>query len=547
MVLSTPDAVVAAAAGVKRKALPATARKATSGSATTKKRAPARKKQRKALGELDPEVVNRIRSPEPPQSQSLDQPVPSISGTQRLVLTIEADTEDEVEIAETQATDDLNGPAEKSKKVLLLEEGNEVDVEEVYLQYDVSYCIRLGARKEFQHPFLPQSLEANHLFKSIVRPHLLPVVEDLKASSGDRELSFKSTAIKLINNDSKTKNLERWFTGCDEKKIDWFAINNALLSWGEIWRQGRAISVEFTFVMNATLKRQQQLPQKGEKRNKVSPTKGMLEELAARREALRDSGDEGDDEDVIERSTGDNIALKMKETYKVYRCPAKQFCKKNSAWCWVDVPHGGRHFSINNVVIKKLWVYYLKHPEVEISQATIPEEVKQLLYADQKPEKITNTPSSQDSQHTVFYQPWPSAAPSATTSPISLPPSLSIAPPVLIGKRDRLVRDYIAWQEEQYESSNSFVNLARAEEVLLEADIDLELIWREKEEMKELLMKAGVTRGVSTRIVNDIETFAEKIDKEREEELIERELREVGARAGDIITDTLRYQAIDWP
>jgi len=103
---------------------------------------------------------------------------------------------------------DLNEPV-AVKQPKLLKKGKEVNIEEAYINYDVSYYIRIGttARKEFQYTFAPQSLELSYLFKLVVRPHLDPIVENLKATS-DRDLTFARTTIKLIIYD-KVRNYER--------------------------------------------------------------------------------------------------------------------------------------------------------------------------------------------------------------------------------------------------------------------------------------------------------------------------------------------------
>jgi len=58
--------------------------------------------------------------------------------------------------------------------------------------------------------------------------------------------------------------------------------------------------------------------------------------------------------------------------------------------------------------------------------------------------------------------------------------------------------------------------------------------------MKELLIKEGITRRLATRIISNIDVFIEKLRREREDEVIEKELLNISTRNSDII-NTTRY------
>jgi hypothetical protein len=363
----------------------------------------------------------------------------------------------------------------------------------IYIHYSIEWKIAVNNRA-----IMPKDTDQDLVLEPAA--HWEHFLEDKLKSvllKKKRPLVSDDTTVVVSVTDRKTRDLEKRF---DETSIDWPLIQKQLVSWGELFRAGKTLrlTLSFNYVEATTT-----LVRGPSQRTRASTTNQMLAERSAQLDAEESSGQPSIWRDV----------------YNLMRCPGAP-CNLGP-YCWGD-PDGKKRYKLNTHHLRDLIRHVEKGKELR-SHSDVPEHIREQLYAEDqqrlKGHQRANSAPAANFPHiniTNVLPGQPHQSPPLGSSPALAPVPDMPAIPLTInhlgiaGKRDVVMGEYFAWQEEQVQGEDQKADYRRAFDYLINEGLDLELISHDRNVADDLEVKAGVKRGIAQRSVGDIDRWVKR-------------------------------------
>lgn len=224
------------------------------------------------------------------------------------------------------------------------------------IRYTVEWKITTSERSKSNKKILARNTEQNVVLSPttfwnfILRTKLKKALKKIPPS---RQFTAEDTNVVVSVNDRSERDLVKQYDGT---KIEWMAIENQLLAWGELFHRGKKLRVNLAlhFVVSGP----EPAPAR---RGRQSATTRMLTEL---------------DEQAERDQTSGRPAV-WQGVYQLMRCPGPP-CHLGPH-CWRDSA-GKKHYRLMTHQPKRL-VQYKEDGNKLDSHDDVPEDVRQELYA----------------------------------------------------------------------------------------------------------------------------------------------------------------------
>ncbi|KAJ5100912.1 hypothetical protein N7456_006964 [Penicillium angulare] len=314
---------------------------------------------------------------------------------------------------------------------------------------------------------------------------LKPAVEEMlqmKKKNGQRVRS-EGTAVIVKTDDRSQGNLELFCAAT----IDWKSVEKQLRKWSNLVRTGKTLTIDIVFHYRGD----DEVPQKGEKRGRVSATSRML----AERQRHIDI-----EEEMTERpATWDLV-------YSLMRCNVRS-CPHKSDWCWED-PADKKHYKLRVPHLERL-IDYVDGGGCLDTHDDVPNDIRRdLVLESQKGRKSkkTDVVSNGQSYPPTIINVLPAQTGSTPTFSCS-PKGRSADEHVIIpGPREAAVREYCRWLESRATDEAYKAGFRKICQVTLENHLDLELILEDPD--SGFFVQRGIQIGTARRFLRDIDEWA---------------------------------------
>jgi hypothetical protein len=278
--------------------------------------------------------------------------------------------------------------------------------------------------------------------------------------------------------------------------IDWSKIEKQFLTWGELFRSGKrlTINVSFNYVDSRP---QTGTTKRGTKRGS-SATQRMLDERAAQL-------------DAEENSSGE--APVWRDVYNLMQCPGPP-CALGTH-CWRD-PIGKKHYKLRTHHLKSL-IDFVVQGNILRSHDDVPEYIREQLVAEeqQRNERQPKQPATAPTPYPPISitNVLPSSHQTSTASSVDSSTYSGAAPTSfhkldLPGTLDAAVRLYSEWQQSNFDDEAIKIDVQKARDAALAEGLDLEQMYTDQDH--EFFVQKGVRRGVARRYIHDIAEWAKR-------------------------------------
>lgn len=244
----------------------------------------------------------------------------------------------------------------------------------------------------------------------------------MKKKNGQRVRS-EGIAITVKAGDRSQQNLEPFCAAT----IDWNLVEKQLRKWSNLVRMGKTLTIDIVFHYRGD----DEVPQKVEKRGRVSATSRMLAERQRRLNI---------EEDITERpATWDLV-------YGLMRCDVRS-CPHKCDWCWED-PQDKKHYKLRALYLERL-IDYVDGGGCLDTHDDVPNDIRRDLVLEiQKGRKsrktdVTNGPLYPSTIINVL----PAQKGSTPIVSSCLHNALSDEHVIIPGPREVAVREYCEWLE----------------------------------------------------------------------------------------------------
>ncbi|KAJ6004602.1 hypothetical protein N7540_012971 [Penicillium herquei] len=318
---------------------------------------------------------------------------------------------------------------------------------------------------------------------------LKPAVEEMlqmKKKNGQRVRS-EGTAVIVKADDRSQQNLELFCAAT----IDWKSVEKQLRKWSNLVRSGKTLTIDIVFHYRGD----DEVPQKGEKRGRVSATSRMLAERKRHIDI---------EEEITERPATWDLA------YSLMRCDVRS-CPHKSDWCWED-PTDKKHYKLRVPHLERL-IDYVDDGGCLDTHDDVPNDIRRdLVLESQKGRnsKKTEVPSG------PLYPPAIINVLPAQNGGVPAVSSLRRSTDehvVIPGPREAAVREYCKWLESRAIDEAYKAGFRKICEVTLENHLDLELILEDPD--CSFFVQRGIQIGTARRFLRDINEWASMMESTR--------------------------------
>jgi hypothetical protein len=283
----------------------------------------------------------------------------------------------------------------------------------------------------------------------------------------------------------------------DHLGIDWTAVENQLLRWGELCRRGKKLRLSITFKYVEDDRLSKTTSGRVEKRGRSSVAKRMLNE----RDAQLDAEENASGQKSVWRSV-----------YNLMRCPSSS-CHLGPH-CWQD-PNGKKHYRLRSHHLKRL-IAFVENGATLQSHEDVPENFREELYREEqhrlesqqsKNNKMAGTPGSCHPINIHFNgtQPGPQSEGSnpMAASAMLLPPNDQVMDALnILGLRDEAGRNYSVWHEANVGDDKLKAQFRQTCNVASANGLDLKLIHNDQD--PSFFVDKGKMVGIARQFVRDI-------------------------------------------
>jgi len=287
----------------------------------------------------------------------------------------------------------------------------------------------------------------------------------------------------------------------DELDIDWAVVENQLVAWSHLLRDGRQLRIDISFIYKETTQQVAVRTQQTTRRGGVTAT-----QLAERAELLDEQEAAG-------------LTTVWKEVYSLIRYTGSP-CQRT--YCWRD-PENRKHYKLNTSVLTKL-IDYAEEGNTLRTHGDVPSWIRELIYAkeqqDSERRKRKRQASLSDTLppiHITNVMPAPCNQDSVGWSTGSTPetreethswhaPKLDIPAPI-----DKSLHRYCEWLCARVADpvwKNGYQDACR---IALEEGLDLERLYNAQDVEARSLAERGVKRGIAIQFVSKIKAWLDEV------------------------------------
>jgi hypothetical protein len=349
-----------------------------------------------------------------------------------------------------------------------------------YIRYTIAWKLMLNRKKVGSVTEKGLVIAPRNYSTKVLKPAVEEMLQ-MKKKNGQRVRS-EGTAVTVKAGDRSQQNLELFCAAT----IDWNSVEKQLRKWSNLVRMGKTLTIDIVFHYRGD----DEVPQKVEKRGRVSATSRMLAERQRRINI---------EEDITERpATWDLV-------YGLMRCDVRS-CPHKCDWCWED-PQDKKHYKLRALHLERL-IDYVDGGGCLDTHDDVPNDIRRdLVLESQKGRKsrktdVTNGPSYPSTIINVL--------PAQNGSTPIVSSSLHNAPSdeqvIITGPREVAVREYCEWLESRATDEAYKAGFRKICQVTLDNHLDLELILEDPD--SGFFVERGIQIGTARRFLRDINEWA---------------------------------------
>lgn len=349
-----------------------------------------------------------------------------------------------------------------------------------YIRYTIAWKLMLNRKKLGSVTEKGLVIAPRNYWTKVLKPAVEEMLQ-MKKKNGQRVRS-EGTAVTVKAGDRSQQNLELFCAAT----IDWNSVEKQLRKWSNLVRMGKTLTIDIVFHYRGD----DEVPQKVEKRGRVSATSRMLAERQRRINI---------EEDITERpATWDLV-------YGLMRCDVRS-CPHKCDWCWED-PQDKKHYKLRAPHLERL-IDYVDGGGCLDTHDDVPNDIRRdLVLESQKGRKsrktdVTNGPSYPSTIINVL--------PAQNGSTPIVSSSLHNAPSdeqvIIPGPREVAVREYCEWLESRATDEAYKAGFRKICQVTLDNHLDLELILEDPD--SGFFVERGIQIGTARRFLRDINEWA---------------------------------------
>jgi hypothetical protein len=329
---------------------------------------------------------------------------------------------------------------------------------------------------------------------------LKPKLHQLLAKKTPRNKCYEpdETNVVVSVTDRSQRDLTKRF---DELDIDWGVVENQLVAWSHLLRDGRQLRIDISFIYKETTQQVAVRTQQTTRRGGVTAT--QLTERA----------------ELLEEQEAAGLTTVWKDVYSLMRCTGSP-CQ--GTYCWRD-PDNRKHYKLDTSVLTKL-VDYAEEGNTLRTHGDVPPRIRELIYAKEQqdserrkrkrqesfseslaPIHITNIMPARCNQDSVGWS--TGSTPETREETYSLQaPKLNIPRPI-----DQSMHRYCEWLCAAVTDQAWKNGYREACEIALGEGLDLERLYYAQDVEARSLAEKGVKRGIVIQFVSKVKAWLDEV------------------------------------
>lgn len=315
-----------------------------------------------------------------------------------------------------------------------------------------------------------------------VKPKVLQLLE--KKTPRNKCYEPDETNVVVSVTDRSERDLTKRF---DELDIDWEVIEDQLMAWSYLLRDGKKLRVDISFVYK-------EAAQPAAVRTRQSTRRGGVTALQLAERA-----------ELLEEQEASGMTTVWKEVYSLMRCTGPP-CQ--GPYCWRD-PDNRKHYKLDTSVLTKL-VDYAEEGNTLRTHGDVPPWIRELIYAkdqqDSERRKRKRQGSFSDSLPPIqIMNVLPARYNLDSDGYSAVPTQLDIPQPI-----DNSLYRYCEWLCARVTDPGWKSGYQDACRIALEEGLDLERLFSAQDIEAKSLVEKGVKRGIAIQFVSKVKAWLEE-------------------------------------
>ncbi len=271
----------------------------------------------------------------------------------------------------------------------------------------------------------------------------------------------------------------------DELEIDWEVIEDQLMAWSHLLRDGKRLRIDISFIYKEATQLVAVRTQQTTRRGGVTAL-----QLAERAE-------------LLEEQEASGLTTVWKEVYSLMRCTGPP-CQ--GTYCWRD-PDNRKHYKLDTSVLAKL-IDYAEEGNMLRTHADVPAWIRELIYAkdqqDSERRKRKRQASISESLPPIHIN---VSTPGTQAAGAQSAAQLDIPQPV-----DQSLRRYCEWLCARVTDPVWKSGYRDACGIALEEGLDLRRLFSAQDIEAKSLVDKGVKRGIAIQFVSMVKDWLEEVE-----------------------------------